>query len=164
MYQQPQQVYAAGPQVVVQQQAAAQPPAMLKKYRPAFSRRYAQFLEITHDADNMERKCCGNQAVHDGTYTWVMENRLEWNRPFKACCGIQDNITVIYYDDFDSAHDATPCCATCRGIGEVVRLKRTCCCCCKCAVTEVGYLKDAKRMIVAIDDARKHLKDMAIDF
>ena len=76
----------------------------------------------------------------------IRENSVEWNKPKIVsakgdCCGlslcyydIQDNISVIYYDDpmFESVSNKTRCCnesrtVCCGGQGERVRISSTFC-------------------------------------
>lgn len=162
------QIAAPVQPVVYQQQQQRPMPAptvMTKQLRKVMTRRSADSLRILHNGESMDPGCCSDKMMHDSTYTWVMENRIEWNRPIKICCGgRQDIVSVVYYDDFDSARDSTPCCADCRGIGEVVSLKTTCCCCIPLTVHSIGHLKDSATVITHINKAKKELRSLTGDW
>ena len=67
-------------------------------------------LEIIQDVDHVDNCCSGDKSRR---YTWIMKNRLEWNRPIPLClgapapfcpagcgfCGYTDYVSVMYFDD-----------------------------------------------------------------
>jgi len=86
--------------------------------------------------------CCGcggaDQEVQERSYTWIAENRIEFNKPLKNCCGHQRDMVIVSY--FDSTWGIMPNKGGCCGGGDpnaplpAIEFvdDRWMCCCTKC--------------------------------
>eukprot|EP01083_Nonionella_stella_P012660 35847_1 len=166
-----------------------------KEFRTVMGRRNAASLSIVHShpvgsasccwgmlpccdcnvCDMLQCKCpclCAQDPkVRDSEYTWVMDNRVEYNRPFETgcmcCTDVMDNVSVVYYDQFDVVKNKTPCCAGCRGVNGVAALQQRCpcpCCCCTTELNAIGRLEDAAVVVARVNEMKEIHKNYFGDF
>jgi len=82
--------------------------------------------------------CCGvDTELQSRSYTWIAENRIEFNKPVKNCCGTQRDMVMVSY--FDTTWGIMPPKGGCCGGGDPNHLPaieyvddRWMCCCTKC--------------------------------
>jgi len=87
--------------------------------------------------------CCSDDGVKERYYSWVMENRIETNRPWNSCCpgpmnccrydSISDLVTVKYYDK-SPVKPNKGCCGLCCEEAPVIEYvdDSYLCCCMEC--------------------------------